>query len=392
MARWPRRVLRWLVRGLLALIVLVAILVALLHTPWGKSFVRGRIEAKLAAAVDGRVHLGAVDYGFLFSHLELKDLEIRDRDGKPALAIGSLHVVANRMSLLRGAPEISDLAIDGLAVTAHVGADGRSSLAGLFRPSGSPPPASIHVAKLHVAGAATIARPDGTTFTISELAIDGAASARPAAHVVDATLAGLTAKIAIAVPGSPVKQLDLALGPVTVKRDGGAIDAKLEHLAFGAFSIGELRAQLAVVGGVLSGPQAITIAHATIDHAKLQSLLGREVIAGDGAFDASLAGPPDKLAAHGVVTMGRAKLTLEGTADLSDPAKPRYQLALTGEGAIADVMAKTPPTVPPIATTIRIAVDGSGLVPPDLDANVTLDLGKTRIGKLAVDSVAARAH
>ena len=387
-----KRVLRWALRVVLALIALVVILVALLHTPWGKSFVRGRIEAKLAAAVDGSVHLGGVDYGFLFSHIELKDLEIRDRNGKQAIAIGSLHVVANRRSLLRGAPEISDLAIDGVVVTMSQGADGRSSLAGLFKPSGSPPPASIHVAKLHVTGAATIARPDGTTFTITDLSIDGAASARPAAQIVDATLAGLTAKVAIAVPGSPVKQLDLALGPVAVKREGNAIDAKLERITFGALAIGEIRAQLDVVAGKLSGPQAITIAHGSIDHAKLQSLLGREVIAGDAAFDASLAGPPDKLGAHGVVTTGQAKLTLDGTADLSDPAKPRYQLTLTGKGAIADVMAKAPPKVPPIATEIRIGLDGRGVVPPDLDAEITLDLGKTMIGKLAVESVAARAH
>lgn len=387
-----KRVLRWFVRGLLGLIALVVILVAFLHTPWGKSFVRGRIEAKLAAAVDGTVHLGAVDYGFLFSHVELKDLEIRDRDGKPALAIGTLRVVANRRSLLRGAPVIDDLAIDGLAVTVAMRADGKSNLAGLFKPSGSPPPSSVHVAKLHVGGAATITRPDGTAFTISDLAIDGAASARPAAQVVDASLVALTAKLAVAVPGQPVKQLDVALGPLAVKRDGSAVDAKVEHLAIGALTVGAVEAKLDIVAGKLSGPQTISIAHGALDHAKLQTLLGRDVIASDATFDASLVGPPDKLVAHGAVATGQANLTLDGTVDLSDPAKPRYDVTLAGKGATADVMAKPPEKMPPVATEIRIAVVGTGAVPPDLDAIVTLDVGKTQIGKLAVESVQAKAH
>ena len=49
-----RRVLRVTGRVLAGLLVLVALLVAFLHTPWGKSFVRGRVEKILAKKVNGK--------------------------------------------------------------------------------------------------------------------------------------------------------------------------------------------------------------------------------------------------------------------------------------------------------------------------------------------------
>ncbi|HEX7702471.1 MAG TPA: hypothetical protein VF403_17145, partial [Kofleriaceae bacterium] len=133
-----RRIARIALRVVAGLVVLVVLLVALLHTPWGKSFVRGRIEAKLAQAVNGRVTLGGVDYGLLFSHVELEDLSIRDHDDHPALAIASIHVALDRGSLLHGAPVIDELAVDGLVANIVQTGDAKTNLAGLFKPSGSP--------------------------------------------------------------------------------------------------------------------------------------------------------------------------------------------------------------------------------------------------------------
>jgi hypothetical protein len=387
-----RRVARWALRIVLALVAVAVILVALLHTPWGKAFVRRKLEAKLAAAVDGRVSLGAIDYSFLFGHVELKDLAIADRDGKPALAVGSVEVALERMSLVHGAPVIDDLDIEGLQATIVTTGDGHTNLAGLVRPSDSPPPASLRIAKLHVAGGATITRPDGTTFTISDLAIDGSVAARPAAQIVDATLAGITANVTVAVPRATPKQLALAIGPVTASRHGDQLEASIGKVAFGALTVDAIEARLGLDHGKLSGAQEIKLAHARLDHTKLQTLLGRAVFVDDVTFDASLVGPPDKLVAHGVVAIRTTTLTLDGTLDLADPARPHYDVALEGKGASADVMATTPPGVPPIATDIRVTVVGTGLVPPDLDAAIGLEVGPTQIGKLAVDGVSAHAH
>ena len=392
MKRPIRTVARWLLRVVLAVVALAIIVVALLHTPWGKAFVRRRIEAKLAAAVDGRVSLGAVDYGLLFDHLDLKDLAIADRDGKPALAVGSLRVVLDRMSLVHGAPVIDDLEIAGIDATIVQGRDGRTNLKGLVKPSGSPPPASVQIAKLHVAGGATITRPDGTTLAISDLAIDGAISARPAEEVVDATLAGIRGTLTVSVPNTAPRQLAIAIGPITASRRGGAVDASISEIAVGALAIEAIHAKLGLDGGKLAGDQAITLVHGRLDHTKLQTLLGRAVFVDDVAFDASLTGPPEKLVAHGAVAIRATPLTLDGTLAVAEPTRPRYDVKLEGKGASADVLPAAPRKMPPIATDIRVTVAGTGLVPPDLDAVIGLEVGPTQIGKLAVDGVSAQAH
>jgi len=387
-----KRILRWVLRGVLALIAIAVILVALVHTPWGKAFVRRKIEAKLAASVDGRVSLGAVDYSFLFGHVELKDLAIADRDGKPALAVASARMVLDRMSIVHGAPVIEDVEVTGLSATIVQTGGGRTNLSGLFRPSGSAPPAAIRIAKLHVAGGATIARPDGTTFTVSDLAIEGSLAARPAEQIVDAAWTRITANVVVAVPNAAPKQLALSIGPFTASRRGGVVEASIEKLELGALSIDAIHARLGVEDGKLAGAQSIALSHARLDHTKLQTLLGRAVFVDDLAFDASLAGPPDKLVAHGAIAIRKTTLTLDGTLDLTEPARPRYDVALEGKGASADVMATAPPGVPPIASDVRVTVKGAGVLPPDLDAAIGLDIGPTQIGKLAVDRVSGVAH
>ncbi|HET9989578.1 MAG TPA: hypothetical protein VFQ65_13695, partial [Kofleriaceae bacterium] len=387
-----KRVLRWVLRGVLVLIAIAVILVAFVHTPWGKAFVRRRIEAKLAAAVDGKVSLGAVDYGFLFRHVELKDLAIADRDGKPALAVASARIVLDRMSVVHGAPVIEDLEVTGLTATITQTADGHTNLAGLLKQSGAPPPASIRIAKLQVAGGATFTRRDGTTFTVTDLVIDGSLSARPAEQIVDAALRGISANVTVAKPNTAPKQLALAIGPITASRRGGVLEASIEKVAFGALSIDAIHAKLGLDGGKLAGTQAIALLHARLDHTKLQTLLGRAVLVDDLMLEASLAGPPDKLVVHGAVATRATTLTLDGTLDVSEPARPRYDVALEGKGASADVIATAPPGMPPIATDIRVTVAGVGAVPPDLDAAIGLVIGPTQIGKLALDRVIATAH
>ncbi|MEO6775448.1 MAG: translocation/assembly module TamB domain-containing protein [Kofleriaceae bacterium] len=392
MNRRVKRVLRWVLRGVLALVALVVILVAFLHTPWGKAFVRWRIEAKLAAAVDGSVSLGAVDYGWWFGHVELDHLAFASRDGKPVLAIASVRLALDPMSLVRGAPVIEDLDVAGLSATIVETARGRTNLTGLFKPTGARPPTSVRIAKLHVAGGATFTRSDGAAFTLADLAIEGSLAARPGDEALDLALGRLTATVVVAVPNTVTKRLAVSIGPITVARRGGTLDVSIAKLGFGALSVGAIDVRLGLAHGTLAGAQSITLSHARLDHARLQTMLGRAVFADDVTFDASLAGPPDKLVAQGAVATGKATLTLQGTLDVSDLARPRYDVALEGQGTSADVMAAPPHGVPPIATDLHLTVAGSGLIPPDLDATVGLDLGPTRIGKLTVDRVTARAH
>jgi hypothetical protein len=58
-----RRAVRITGKLVLGVLGLVLVLVIFLHTSWGKSFVRGRIESKLNAMTTGSVTLGELDYG-----------------------------------------------------------------------------------------------------------------------------------------------------------------------------------------------------------------------------------------------------------------------------------------------------------------------------------------
>ena len=128
-ARRPlwRRIVRIAGRLVGAVVLLVVLTIAFFHTSWGKSIVRGRIESKLGAAVNGEVKLGSLDYGFMFGTIELGDLEIRDASGRPAVRIARLAVDLDRGSVLDGSPLFNDLEIEGLAVSIAQTADGRSN-------------------------------------------------------------------------------------------------------------------------------------------------------------------------------------------------------------------------------------------------------------------------
>lgn len=387
-----RRLVRIALNTLASVIVVLLILLGVLHTSIGKNFVRGRIAAKLASAVDGTAELGSVDYGFLFSHVELKDLVIHDRDGKAAITIAALHVVVDRGSLLHGAPVIEDLALDGLEAAIVQTADGRTNLTGLFKASGSPPPASITVSKLHLTGAAHVTRPDGTVITIAELVIEGSATVKPRAQLADVSLSGISAQVTLAVPKAPVRTLELAIGTVLLAQRAGAVEATVGSVSFGALTIERIHAALAVVAGKPAGAQAISITNAKLDHQKLSTMLGKELFLDDVKLDAALTGPLDKLVIHGGVVTRQTTLDLDGTLDLSRPALPRYDVMLVGKGTSTDLLAHAPPNVPPIQTDVKLAVVGSGLVVPDLDANLTLEVGPTQLGSISVEGVSARAH
>ncbi len=384
-----RRLLKGFAIAVAALIAIAVILLGVLHTSIGRSFVRGRIAAKLGQAVDGTAELGAVDYGFLFSHLELHDLVIHDREGREAVKIAALHAVVDRGSLLRGAPVIEELAIDGLDATIVEGAPGKTNLTGLFKPSGSPPPASIQVGRLHVTGAAHLTRADGTIIAIEGLEMAGSASIHPRDKLADVSLSGLTAKVTLAVPRAPVRTLDLGIETLVVAQRGGGVEATIAHVAFGALTIERVHA---LVDRAPGGAQAISISKAKLDHQKLATLLGQEVFRDDVLLDASLTGPLAKLVVHGGVATRQTTLELDGTLDLSTPALPRYAVTLVGKGASADLFARAPPNVPPIQTDVKLTATGSGLVVPDLDAELGLEVGRTQIGSIVVEGLSAKAH
>ena len=177
-----RRIARVLGYLVATLAMLLVIAIAALQTRWARSWLRGRVEAKLAAAFDGRATLGALDYSLLFSHVELDNVEIRDRAGRVAVRVAAIEAELDRGSLVRGAPVIDELVITGLAITAVVDATGHTNLADLATSPGQPPRASLAIRAFAITGAATLTARNGTVVTASEIELHGSLAVRPLAN------------------------------------------------------------------------------------------------------------------------------------------------------------------------------------------------------------------
>ena len=386
-----RRLVRVLVR-LVGLVVVLGVLGgAFLHTRWGKELVRARVEAALGDKVDGTVTLATLDYGFLFDGIDLGGIAIRDRAGRDAVSVGAVHLDLDRGSLLGGAPVINTLDISGLVVTVVQTPDGRTNLASLAKPSGSVPPASIRVAALAVHGEGSLTQLDGTVLGLHDVVVTGSLTARPAAQELDALLTGLTAEVSIVRPGAATTTGQLAIGFARLGRHADGLELDVEKLVLGALSMEAVRGRIAIVDGRFAGAQALTLVGGHVDHTKLATELGRELLADDADLDATLAGPAKLLAVHGAVSTRHTRLTLDGTGDLSAPARPRYQLALVGAGTSADVISPGAAlAVPPIETSVRLSIVGAGVTRADLEAAIGVEIGPTRVGAVALDGLTAK--
>ncbi|MBX3157023.1 MAG: translocation/assembly module TamB domain-containing protein [Deltaproteobacteria bacterium] len=383
-----RRLLKIAGIAVASIVALVALLVVFIHTPWGKSFVRGRVEARIQKMVHGEVRIGELDYTFFFGEITLRDVEIKDASGRRAIAFASLSAELDRGSILDGTPLIPDLRIEGVAAEIVQNADGTTNLTGLFIPQDRKPLERVRVAKVSVTGAATYTKADGTRYAATDLAISASVDARPAAKELDAAIAKLTAVVEIARPNEPARKLDVALDNVTVARRPDGITADVGTLGLGVLAIDGLGAKVALADGKLAGKQSLRLGKMRVDSKELAKLLGRQLLLDDVDVDATVSGPEDALQIHGVVKTRDTTLSLDGTADLSDRTRPKYKLALAGKGKSGDVTAKLSR---PVETDLRIVIDGAGASPLDAVADVSVAIGPTRIGKYALDGVTVTA-
>ncbi len=367
-ALW-RRVIRAVLILLASVVTLAVLAVAFLHTRWGKEVVRGRIEAKLGARVNGSVHIGSLDYTFLLGNIHVGDVRISDATGRPAVAVSAIDVALDRSSLVAKDPLIETLAVRGLSVTLVKSADGRSNLTGLFKPSGGKASlAHLRVAKLSVDGGATISKPDGTTITVTNLGLAGNLEARPVAQELEAALSQIVAHVSIAKPGTTVKQLDVGIASVSLARRPSGIDVKVASVAAGPLGVASIAAHAGLDTGKLAGDQLVTLQGARVDRTKLAALLGHDLLADDLALDMTVKGPPEKLTLAGSVRAGAACLDLGGTADVA-AARPSYQLVVVGDELRPGVLV-TNKKLPDVASDLRIELRGSGKQLGNLEANL----------------------
>ncbi|MBA3464569.1 MAG: translocation/assembly module TamB domain-containing protein [Deltaproteobacteria bacterium] len=160
--RWIRRI----VVGLLAtVIVAVAVVLILLHTAWGRNFLRGRIEAALQAPFPGS-SIGSLS-GSVLGTVTLHDISLVAADGHPIATVDALDVDLALLPLFGRTARIEHLVATGVTVHAHPAPPPRDD--------GKPPPAwTVEIVNAEIHDATVIDEHDGVTLSN----VDVSASAR----------------------------------------------------------------------------------------------------------------------------------------------------------------------------------------------------------------------
>ncbi|MDX1983609.1 MAG: hypothetical protein SFV51_25275, partial [Bryobacteraceae bacterium] len=129
MADAPHRRLRWVIGAALAVLALLAMLAAALHTTPAQRYLFARVQESLTA--DG-VRLTAKAFGFsLFSgSLRLREVEIAAQGSPlpPLLRASSADVDFSTRGLLGGRVRLSQVNLSGLRIHYFVDAQGRDNL------------------------------------------------------------------------------------------------------------------------------------------------------------------------------------------------------------------------------------------------------------------------
>jgi hypothetical protein len=192
-----RRVLRI---GKWALITVLGVLlgvVIFLHTPWGRSFLRARIESALAGSFPGStVH--AVE-GSPFGTLTVSGIVVMGKDGKPLATVGTTEVDVSLLSLFSKVVRANSITVSDVVVTPDnlpekkPSAEPSSGGGGGSSWSIEAPDISVHRAKVVLPGTTPAATIDGTLDHIELAATVRMPSGEPltAVAAVKATWRGL---------------------------------------------------------------------------------------------------------------------------------------------------------------------------------------------------------
>lgn len=252
-----------LVLALLALALVAAIAGAItLHTAWGRDQVRAQIEAKLRPYFPAGARIGRLE-GSVLGDFELRDIELRDREGRPAVTIDRVRLNVELAAWLDDEARLESVIVEGLAVELHQRAGEPPNVATMFQPN--PDPLTFDVVLEHLAirdGAVTIER-DGRIDHLDGLTVTSALTVKRAG-AVHATAAldarwreravpiALAADVAIDPAGvvtAPAARLavgDVALDASDV-RVGGGLDVRgALHLDVPAGAVARLVPELAL--------------------------------------------------------------------------------------------------------------------------------------------------
>ncbi|MBK7073031.1 MAG: translocation/assembly module TamB domain-containing protein [Myxococcales bacterium] len=361
-----RRALRWikrLVLGALALAVVAVIAVVVAaHTAWGREQIRQQVAAALARSFPGGARIGRVE-GSPFGVLVLRDVELRDADGTPAVTARAIRIDVSWRALVGGDLALDALVLEGVRVRVRTPQGGAPNVATLYRPSTSSSGTALSIHRLELRDAAVVLEAGGRVDHLDGLAAHGGlAMAADGGLLAEATLTGTWRERGAPIAIAALVSVDAA-GVVRVpsaRADVGGAAVRLAALRYaGAGDVtGLVEAELAdgalaaLVPGLAAPAMVIAAAASSAGGAVTVRPRGRTAGAAvDGALTLRLADPVARLdgtLALTAIDLGRLwpglpASTLAGELTLALRAAPGARvpvagtLALRGAGAVAAV-------------------------------------------------------
>ncbi|HZO16928.1 MAG TPA: hypothetical protein VFB62_26810, partial [Polyangiaceae bacterium] len=435
-----RRVLRWVALVLATPVVLVLLVLVFLHTGPGQRWVTRKIVERAGERLNGTLEIEAVTFAF-FGDVHVRGLRIRDESGTEVVKLASLEVEPDWGELVRGTPAFDRVALSGLSLHIERYADGSSNLKKLIKPKPPEPEAPptkpretrVIIRSLEVDDVAlTVDRPDGLRIGLERFGLKGSIDAVPSKQTVkldipevranlrveqpkdglairlDDIVVGLAvdlsegagkitlpptrARVRIEQKGAPPRKADIELKAAELSLGPGELDIALDKLLVGALVLEALELHGAVAEGNLKGQQKVQVVGLKVDHEKLNTLLGKKVLASDVAIETKITGPPERILLDTKVSAGHATLALDGVVDARDPSMPRYRLKLAGAQFESGELVASK-KVPPIKLDVlELGVSGTGITREDVEADIGLRLGPLGVDRHRIDEVSLQAR
>lgn len=414
----PFRIFRVFAIILAIPIVLVGLGIGWIHTSWGQNWLRHRIEKGIAAKINGSIEVGELDFA-LFGDIHIGKIKIKDASGEEAIGLGALDASLSWGDLLKGKIIVKSLGIQSVHLHLVKNADGSSNLKEIFREKlYTPSDKDIQIQKITVRDVdVEIDQPDGTKIAIVDAELSGTATINSVRKNFDVTLDPITLGVSLEKPGGALKlgvkslttgagvklqggagqitlhplnasislvragvegekTFDVALGETTVDIGNGNLDVSLGKLVAGALELGSIKIDgaLAAEGG-LAGSQKADVVGVHVNAAKVNELLGKELLKSDLDLDVHVSGPPDRIDLDAKIKTQGGNIDLKGAIGIADPTKPSYDLALDLDGVEAVKLVSTAIKVPDVGVShVSVKVKGEGKELDKIDARADVKI------------------
>ncbi|MDQ3337046.1 MAG: translocation/assembly module TamB domain-containing protein [Myxococcota bacterium] len=147
--RWTKRILL----GLVAFVVVaVGVVLAVLHTDWGRGIARDQIEARMNDVFVGGAKIGSLE-GSVLGDMILRDIVINGPDKKPAITIKKLTLGVGILPLFSQQARVKDLHLEDVEVDLRRDPDGVLQIHRMLKPSDTQSPWTVMIPELVVARA-----------------------------------------------------------------------------------------------------------------------------------------------------------------------------------------------------------------------------------------------